>query len=114
MGVVQDVQLDSEADSADVIVHIWNRYKDLVRTNSQFWMIKGAGVEGSLFGGVKLKPNSLQSVVTCSVAFATPEKNPGNLVSAGAQSFLSEEAKEEWLKWKPKIHITPESPAQPQ
>jgi paraquat-inducible protein B len=111
VGVVQDVRLDDEADSADVTVHIWDRYKVLVRTNSQFWMIKGADVEGSLLGGVKLHLNSLRALVSGGVAFATPEKNPGNLVTPGAQFFLSEQAKEEWLKWKPKIRIPPHAAA---
>lgn len=105
VGVVQDIRLSDEADSVNVTVIIWDRYRNLVRSNSEFWFVKGADIKGGLFSGLKLQLDSLRSILTGGVAFATPEKNPGDPVSEESQFFLNEESKDEWLKWKPKIPI---------
>ncbi len=105
VGVVQDIRLSDEADSVNVTVIIWDRYRDLVRSKSQFWVVKGADIKGGLFTGLKVQLDSIRSILTGGVAFATPEKDPGNPVSEESQFFLNEESKDEWLKWKPKIPV---------
>ncbi len=107
VGVVQDIRLSDVADSVNVTVVVWNRYRDLVRSNSQFWVVKGAELKGGLFTGVKLQLDSLRSILTGGVAFATPEKNSGEAVAENSQFFLNDQSKDEWLKWKPKIPIEP-------
>jgi paraquat-inducible protein B len=115
VGVVRDIQLSNDADTADVKLHIWDRYAPLIRANSQFWMTKAADIQGGLFSGIKLKLNSVRTLLTGGVSFATPDKNAGNPVSSGAQFFLNEQPKEEWLKWSPKIRIPPDAaPSQAQ
>lgn len=104
VGLVQDIRLSDEADAANVTLYIWEPYSVLIRNNTQFWPEKGIDLKGGLFGGVKLKVDSLRALLTGGVAFATPE-NPGPEIQSGAQFNLNEQSKPEWLKWKPKIRI---------
>jgi paraquat-inducible protein B len=49
----------------------------------------------------------LRTLVNGGVAFATPEKNIGDSVKDGASFALNSEYKKDWLKWSPKIAISP-------
>ena len=108
VGVVKDIRLSNTADSVNVTVFVWDRYKNLLRTNSQFWMLKGADIQGSIFSGLKLKLGSVQNLLSGGVAFATPEKNYGNLVTDGESFELHDQPKDDWLKWKSKIQLPAE------
>jgi paraquat-inducible protein B len=108
VGVVQDIRLSNESDAANVTIYVWQRYTPLVRTNSEFWSVKGADIKGGLFSGVKLQLGSIRSLLSGGVAFATPERNIGRPVADNAQFNLNEQIKDEWLKWKPKIAIAPD------
>jgi paraquat-inducible protein B len=104
VGEVQDIRLSDEADAANITVYVWSEYIPLVRSNSQFWIIKGADIQGGLFGGLKLKLDSLSALLAGGIAFATPDE-PGAVVSDGGAFDLNENSKDEWLKWKPKIRL---------
>ena len=106
VGVVKDIRLSKNADAANVTLFIWEHYKSLVRTNTKFWMIKGADLRGSLFSGLSLKLGSVQNILNSGVAFATPETDYGNFVTEGESFELNEQSKDEWLKWKPKIQLS--------
>ncbi|HZK80495.1 MAG TPA: MlaD family protein, partial [Humisphaera sp.] len=108
VGVVQDIRLSDVSDAANITIYVWERYATLVRANSEFWSVKAADIKGGLFSGVKFKLGSLRSLLSGGVAFATPERNIGKPVSENAQFYLNEQAKDEWLKWKPKIRIEPD------
>jgi paraquat-inducible protein B len=108
VGIVKDVRLSSNADAVNVTIFIWDRYRVLVRTHSQFWMIKGADIQGSLFSGLKLKLGSVQNILSGGVAFATPEQDYGEFVREGESFELHDQAKDEWLKWKARIALPPE------
>jgi paraquat-inducible protein B len=111
VGLVKDIRLSSTADSVNVTIFIWERYKALVRTNSEFWLIKGADLQGSIFSGLKLKIGSLQNILSGGVSFATPEKNYGEFVTDGQSFVLHDQAKDEWMKWRAQIQLPPEPPA---
>jgi paraquat-inducible protein B len=111
VGIVKDIRLSSNAESVNVTVFIWDRYKNLVRTHSEFWMLKGADIQGSIFSGLKLKLGSVQNLLVGGVSFATPEKDYGNFVGDGAQFALHDQPKDEWLKWKAEIELPPEEPS---
>jgi paraquat-inducible protein B len=111
VGIVKDIRLSSAAESVNVTIFIWDRYKNLVRTNSEFWMLKGADIQGSIFSGLKLKLGSVQSLLSGGVAFATPDKDYGKFVTEGAEFALHDQPKDDWLKWKAKIELPPEEPS---
>jgi paraquat-inducible protein B len=105
VGTVEQIQLGKQANTVDMLVRVWRRYVVLIRTKSQFWPVKGAEIKGGLFTGVQLKLDSIRSILTGGIAFATPEKDPGNPVPNGAQFILDEQPKPDWLKWQPKFDL---------
>jgi paraquat-inducible protein B len=107
VGIVKDIRLSARADAANITLFIWDRYRTLVRTNSVFWMLKGADISGSIFSGLKVQLGSVQNLLTGGVAFATPEHNYG-LPAREATSFvLHDRPEDEWLKWKAQILLPP-------
>jgi paraquat-inducible protein B len=102
---VEKVQLSP--DATDVLVHafIRRRYNVLVRTTSEFWIVSGADVRGGLFSGVRVKLESLRSLITGGITFATPPKQIGDPAAPGDHFPLYDEPKKDWLKWSPKIPL---------
>lgn len=105
VGVVQDVDLGANAATAEIHVLIRQRYANLVRTGSVFWNVSGANINAGLFRGVEIKVESLRSLVTGGIAFATPNDTNARPVSDGAAFVLHREARKEWLQWAPHIAI---------
>ena len=104
VGVVQKIDLAPNAASADVHVLIRSRYAPLVREGSMFWNVSGINLKGGILKGVEIEFESLRSLVTGGVEFATPsEKMPR--VKSGTVFFLHEGPKKEWLSWSPRIQI---------
>jgi paraquat-inducible protein B len=108
VGVVKDIRLSSHAEAANVTLFIWRRFAVLVRSNSQFWIIKGADIKGSIFSGLSLKLGSVQSLLTGGIAFATPDKDTGGLVQDGTSFVLHDGSEDTWLKWRAKILLPPD------
>jgi paraquat-inducible protein B len=114
VGVVQDVLLSRDAATVDVHALIRNRYSPLVKSNSQFWIVSGIAVKGGLFTGVQMKVESLRSIISGGIAFATPEKDTGDQAQNGSEFVLHEDAKKDWLDWAPRISIAPDDSGQEQ
>jgi paraquat-inducible protein B len=106
VGVVERLQLNSQATGIDVYLFIWSRYQNLVRTGSQFWSAPGAEVQGGIFSGVNVKLESLGTLISGAIAFATPDP-PGDPAKEGAEYTLNPEAKKEWMSWSPALQINP-------
>jgi paraquat-inducible protein B len=106
VGMVQKVDLGPNALSADVQVLIYQRYAGLVRQGSSFWDTSGIDIKASLLKGFELNLESLRTIFTGGIEFATPsEKLPR--VKPGTVFFLHDKPKEEWLSWLPRIPIPP-------
>jgi paraquat-inducible protein B len=105
VGSVSDVELAGDANHIDVTVHIDKFYIPLVRSTSQFWSVSGADVEGGVFSGVHLKLDSIRSLISGGIEFATPDNTTGTAASDGAQFTLHDDAKKEWLAWSAPIPI---------
>jgi paraquat-inducible protein B len=105
VGIIQAAQLGEDARRVDVYLVIWSRYKMLVHTDTQFWIMNGFDLKGGLFTGVKAKLDSLTALVSGAVAFATPEAGNGVVAETGAEFVLNEEPKKEWLAWSPKLEV---------
>jgi paraquat-inducible protein B len=109
VGVIEKVQLSSDANGIDVFAFIWQRYSRLVRMNSQFWIVSGADVKGGLFTGVHMKLDSLRVLISGGIAFATPDGEPddknGEPAKVGSEFPLYDEPRKEWLNWSPRIPL---------
>ena len=78
VGQVQDIRLGDDSRSANLTIFVEKRYARLVRSDSQFWRVKGADVSGGLLGGLDGHLGSLQSLLGGGLALATPEAS-GNI-----------------------------------
>jgi paraquat-inducible protein B len=104
VGMVQRLELAPNSASADIHVLIYSRYAPLVRAGSVFWNTSAVHATGSILKGIELELESLRTLFTGSVEFATPsEKAPR--VSPGTVFFLHDKPREEWLNWSPKIPL---------
>ena len=105
VGLVQNIDLAPNSASADVHVLILQRYAPLVREGSAFWNVSGVNLKGSHLTGVEVDFESLRSLVTGGIEFASPpESKPAK---PGTVFFLYEQPKKQWLAWAPKIKIAP-------
>jgi len=109
VGAVHEVALDASATAADVHVHIRPRYANLVRSGSVFWNVSGAHVSAGLFKGLDIKVESLRSLVTGGISFATPDSPAAPPAKDGTVFPLHRDPRKEWLQWAPRIAIAPES-----
>ncbi len=108
VGVVQTVELGPNADTADVHALIRQRYAVLVRSGSVFWNVSGASVSAGLFSGLQIKMESLRSMVTGGIEFATPNDPNTRPVNNGTVFPLYGAPRKEWLQWAPRIPIPSE------
>jgi paraquat-inducible protein B len=102
VGEVLDAELGAESARVLVHVNIWPKYAPLVRENSVFWNASGVQAHFGLFSGLNLSVESLESLISGGLAFATPDK-PGARVSNGATFRIAAKSQEDWLSWAPRI-----------
>jgi paraquat-inducible protein B len=106
VGKVTDFELGPTADRVLIHILIEPRYAGLVHTGSRFWNTTGIGVEAGLFKGVKVRSESLETIIAGGVAFATPELEQMGMQAKPGQTFaLFDESQDEWLQWAPKIAL---------
>lgn len=104
VGFVEAHRLTPEADGVLVRIRIRTPYDQLVRADTRFWNAGGVSVKVGLLGA-EIRSNSLESLITGGVGFATPDTPDGIPASEGTEFLLVDEVDKEWLKWKPKIPI---------
>ena len=104
VGFVEAHKLTPDADGVLVRIRIRTPYDQLVRTDSRFWNAGGVAIKVGLLGA-EIRSNSLESLVSGGVAFATPETPNSQPANEGTEFILATEADKEWFKWKPKIPI---------
>jgi paraquat-inducible protein B len=114
VGEVESVKLGPDATQVDVHVVIHARYSTLVRTNSQFWNVSGADLKGGIFTGISFKLESLRSLISGGIVFASPDKDMGPPANPGAEFDLHDEAKKDWQAWSPRIELPSDNPDKPQ
>jgi paraquat-inducible protein B len=107
VGSVTEVELAKDATHVDVKIVVFYRYAHLVRTNSKFWIDSGFDFKGGIFSGIHVQLESLKTVVSGGVAFATPEKDVGGRAKSGAIFTLDDDPKKEWASWSPRITVSP-------
>ena len=106
VGGVTGYELASSADHVRIFINIEQQYAPLVRANSQFWNASGLDIGFKLFGGAKLKTDSVESILAGGISFATPnEDKMGDIAAEGASFKLYSSRDDEWLEWQPKIPL---------
>ena len=104
VGMVHKIELAPNSASADIHILIHNRYASLVRAGSAFWNTSGIHASGGILKGIELELESLRTLYTGAIEFATPSENAAR-VKAGTVFFLHDKAKDEWLAWSAKIPL---------
>jgi paraquat-inducible protein B len=107
VGRVQTIELAKDASRVEIGILVWRRYAHLIRENSKFWLENGFDVKGGLFSGIHVALDSLQTLASGGIAFATPEKEVAGVAKEGSSFAIEDDPKSEWEKWSPKIHVVP-------
>ena len=104
VGMVHKIELAPNSASADIHILIRSRYANLVRAGSAFWNTSGVHASGGILKGIEVELESLRTLYTGAIEFATPsEKAPR--VKSGTVFFMHDKPKDEWLAWSPKIPV---------
>jgi paraquat-inducible protein B len=104
VGTVQRIELAPNSASADIHVLIYSRYASLVRAGSVFWNTSAVQATGSILKGIELELESLRTLFTGAIEFATPSEK-AQRVAPGTVFFLYDKPREEWLNWSPRIPL---------
>lgn len=72
VGQVKSYLLSEDQNTVEIKVFIEPTYANLVRKHTRFWNASGISIDANL-SGVKVRSESLASIVAGGIAFATPE-----------------------------------------
>lgn len=72
VGQVKSYLLSEDQSTVEVKVYIEPTYANLVRKHTRFWNASGISIDANL-SGLKVRSESLSSIVAGGIAFATPE-----------------------------------------
>ncbi len=105
VGEVRSIALASPATHVLMDVYIAPRYAPLVQANSKFWNISGIKVDIGLFTGTRVQAESMESIISGGISFATPNTYPKEKMRSGQIFELANEYQNEWLGWQPEIEL---------
>ncbi len=103
VGQVLSAELSSDARVVEVRIAIEPQYASLVLENSRFFEVGGLSMDVGI-GGMHMEIDSLQSLITGGIGFATPDQG-GALAASGTHFPLHDRAEEEWLEWRPALAV---------
>ena len=107
VGEVIGIDLSPTANTVDVFINIDKRYSPLVNGGSKFWNTSGINVEAGIFSGVNIDSESIETLISGGIAFASPELDADDETLTNTDSFiLHQELDEDWLEWQPNIVIS--------
>uniref|UniRef100_UPI003568CB2A MlaD family protein n=1 Tax=Neptunomonas sp. TaxID=1971898 RepID=UPI003568CB2A len=72
VGVVTGYDLTNNGENVEIYVNIQPEYALFVRSNSQFRNVSGVKMDISLFGGVKVNADSLETMIGGGLSFTSP------------------------------------------
>ena len=75
VGVVESFNLNKQTGKIEAKVFIEKEFQHFVKTNSLFWNASGIEISGGL-SGLKIRTESLESILSSGIAFYTPEDEP--------------------------------------
>jgi paraquat-inducible protein B len=86
VGQVQRWQLDQKTDAIHIHIFIKEEFQHLVKTTSRFWNASGIYFSAGL-AGVKIRTESLASMLDSGIAFYTPDTGHAAPPAAGGQLY---------------------------
>lgn len=102
VGEIEDIDLNNNSKFVNIKIFIYDKYKNLVRENSEFYNVSGIDMDISLVGGAKIKADSLNTVILGGISFSTPNEF-GAKVKNEHLYTLHDNIKEEWINYNPEI-----------
>ncbi len=106
VGEVIGYALSNNSEQVDIHILVREKYAPLVRKKSRFWNASGIGVDFGLFQGASIQTESLESILAGGISFATPNNGKmGPPAKDGEIYQLNDKVREEWLEWRPEIHL---------
>lgn len=110
VGEVVGYELADTSDQILIHLSIRERFRPLLRENSQFWHASGISMDINLFGQSKIRTESVESVLSGGIAFATPDNdNMGKMLASGSYYILHDEPQPQWFEWNPVIPLSKET-----
>lgn len=87
VGRVQSYNLNEVENGVEINIHILEQFQHLVKKGSRFWNASGISVKGNL-SGIKVRTESLSSVMLGGIAFINPEGADDTLAENGDEFEL--------------------------
>jgi paraquat-inducible protein B len=107
VGRVIGVDLSPTADTVNIFINIFDRYAPLVSQQSKFWNTSGIRIDAGVFSGVNIDAESIETLLSGGIAFATPDDVTNFKPAEQGQLFnLAADVDEKWQTWQPKINLT--------
>lgn len=104
IGKVQSIDLSHDGSKILLKCQIENRYKHLVRSNSEFYDISGFEFKFSLFSGAKVETNTITSILKGGLLIVTPYEYD-DIAEPKSKFILKKNTEEGWEKMSPSIKI---------
>ncbi len=102
VGIITDVRLNTRAKNVIAEIFVNSPYNKLIKEETKFWNASGLDIEFGLFSGAKINAQSLETLLSGGVEFATPD----NFSQRKKEYFkLHKKADDNWLEWKPIIEL---------
>ncbi|MEY4476342.1 MAG: hypothetical protein RL248_2109 [Pseudomonadota bacterium] len=99
VGTVTGFNLGAMSDRVQVSIRISQKFQQLVRQNSVFWLASGYNLQFGLTGGV-VKSGTFQQFIRGGIAFATPATTPlAPKASVNEHFLLNPEEPKDWRNW---------------
>ena len=102
IGKVSKVDLSDDGSKVIVDCLVYDKYKKLIRKNSQFYDISGFEMKFSIFGGAKVESNTFTSLIKGGLVVVTPSEY-AQLASPKDKFTLIKELREDWKSISPSI-----------
>ncbi|MEM1157533.1 MAG: MlaD family protein [Verrucomicrobiota bacterium] len=110
VGQIEETRLADDATSVELDTVIYTPYAPLVSEQTRFWNASGIETSISLLGGLRMETTSFDGVLEGAIAFATPEGTGMGVAARDGLVFtVAEKPEKSWLRWKPKISVSPQS-----
>ncbi|OWF76744.1 MCE family protein [Yersinia kristensenii] len=99
VGTVTGFNLGAMSDRVQVSLRISQKFQQLVRQNTVFWLASGYNLEFGLTGGV-VKSGTFQQFIRGGIAFATPPTTPlAPKANANQHFLLNPQEPKDWRNW---------------
>ncbi len=105
VGEVTSAELSLTSQNVLIHIKIYERYKQLVNSETKFWNNSGIYVTGGLLSKMSINIGSVETIIKGGISFATPDNKKAKPVKNGATFPLYKHVYKEWLSWDPYINI---------